>query len=257
MPSPRQVELTPASAANPHGLPALVWYCGRRILELRPDFCLGSADAPGSGGKFARMAKGSSSAETKSTSAGERPVEIELKDPWLAFLLAWLVPGLGHWYQGRKSKAVLFFVCILGTFVFGLYLGDGRVVYASWRPNDRRLHFLCHMGVGVPALTALVQANRRVPFEVPFFDRFMVPPQVNDGRDGNQPDELDDLHKRLHRYWELGTVYTMIAGLLNVLAIWDACAGPAFTEPRPAAKKKKQEEDPDKAPPEAKDDSGQ
>ncbi len=43
---------------------------------------------------------------------------------------------------------------------------------------------------------------------------------------------LDDLHERLHRYFDLGTAYTMIAGLLNVLAIYDACCGPVISEYR-------------------------
>ena len=74
---------------------------------------------------------------TPGRDAGELPDvgETPLKDPVLAATLAWLIPGLGHWYQGRRSKALLFFVCILGTFVFGLYLGEGRVVYASMRPG--------------------------------------------------------------------------------------------------------------------------
>ena len=58
-------------------------------------------------------------------------VEIELKDPRLAAFLAWLVPGLGHIYQGRTGKGILFSICILGTFFYGMYIGSGRVVYAS------------------------------------------------------------------------------------------------------------------------------
>ena len=42
--------------------------------------------------------------------------------------------------------------------------------------------------------------------------------------------ELDQWYKELHRYLELGIVYTMIAGLLNVLAIYDAWGGPVFLE---------------------------
>ena len=49
----------------------------------------------------------------------ESVVEIDLKDPRLAAFLAWLVPGLGHIYQGRTGKGVLFFVCIVGTFFYG------------------------------------------------------------------------------------------------------------------------------------------
>ena len=69
---------------------------------------------------------------------------VDLKDPALAGFLAWLVPGLGHLYQGRRAKAALFFVCIMGTFIYGCYLGGskelgwGRVVYFSWRPGDKR-----------------------------------------------------------------------------------------------------------------------
>ena len=48
---------------------------------------------------------------------------------------------------------------------------------------------------------------------------------------------LDDLQRRLHRYFDVGTAYTMIAGLLNVLAIYDACCGPVIAENR------KEEED--------------
>lgn len=50
---------------------------------------------------------------------------------------------------------------------------------------------------------------------------------------------LDDLHRRLHRYFDVGTAYTMIAGLLNVLAIYDACCGPVIAENR-----KDEEEEP-------------
>jgi hypothetical protein len=188
--------------------------------------------------------------------------QIDLKDPAVAAFLAWLIPGLGHWYQGRKSKAILLFVCIMGTFAYGLYLGEGRVVYASWRtPTDRRLPYLCQIGVGLPALPALVQAQRFRSENVRsaaeeriknnrgwLFDWFMAPPsleRVNGafgaGRD-DQADELDMIQKRLHRFFELGTVYTMIAGLLNVLAMYDAWGGPAFPASGEAEKKK---DDPD------------
>lgn len=163
------------------------------------------------------------------------PIEkVELRDPSTAALLAWFIPGLGHWYQGRRSKALLFFVCIMGTFIYGLYLGEGRVVYAAWHDGDKRLPYLCQVGVGLPALPALVQAHRfrdpehvqgvvrrRLDGEATLGDWFMAPPIVAAG-------ELDELHKRLHRYFELGTIFTMVAGLLNILVIFDAYSGPAL-----------------------------
>jgi len=39
------------------------------------------------------------------------------------------------------------------------------------------------------------------------------------------------LNYRLPRSFDLGTAYTMIAGLLNLLAIYDAWGGPVFPEP--------------------------
>ncbi|MEM7313216.1 MAG: DUF6677 family protein, partial [Planctomycetota bacterium] len=61
------------------------------------------------------------------------PVEVDLKNRPLAAFLAWLWPGAGHVYQGRYGKGMLFMVCILVTYFWGLALGDGHVVYASFR----------------------------------------------------------------------------------------------------------------------------
>ena len=166
--------------------------------------------------------------------------DIDLKDPPLAAFLAWLIPGAGHFYQGRFGKGALLMVCILGTFFFGLYLGQGRVVYASMRPDDRRLPYLCQIGVGLPALPALVQAQRMRQGKAPFWGRFMAPPRLtppepsptSSGMMVRHPDELSKWHYELHSFFELGTVYTMIAGLLNVLAIYDAWAGPMIVIPQ-------------------------
>ena len=46
--------------------------------------------------------------------------------------LAWLWPGAGHIYQGRYAKGILYMVCILGTYFFGLTMGNGHVVYAAF-----------------------------------------------------------------------------------------------------------------------------
>jgi hypothetical protein len=183
-----------------------------------------------------KMAKASPSAESSAAVHAPDQIEIDLKDPFLAAFLAWLIPGAGHWYQGRRHKAILFFVWILGTFVFGLYLGEGRVVYASWRDGDRRLPYLCQVGVGLPAMPALIQAARKTPLNFGVYENFMVPPEIS-----GEVDSLDSVQKRLNRYWELGTVYTMIAGLLNILAIYDAWGGPALAAP--ASETKEEGED--------------
>jgi hypothetical protein len=172
--------------------------------------------------------------------------ELVLKDPGLAAFLAWLVPGLGHVYQGRTAKGVLFFVCLMGTFAYGCYLGGSRetgwarVVYAAWDEDDTRLPFLCQIGIGLPVMPALVQASRVHNNKAPILNGFMAPPRQADRGVGPT---LDELHQKLHTYFELGTVYTMIAGLLNILAIYDAWAGPVFPEPD----KKDDEDEPEAA----------
>jgi Family of unknown function (DUF6677) len=47
---------------------------------------------------------------------------------------------------------------------------------------------------------------------------------------------LNELQRESDKSWDLGWVFTVIAGVLNVLVIYDALAGPAFivTEPAPA-----------------------
>ena len=186
---------------------------------------------------------------------------IDLKDPALAAFLAWLIPGLGHWYQGRRAKAALYFICIMGLFAYGVYLsssnekciqgdgtiGYGRAVYFSWRNGDRRLAYLCQVGVGLPALPALVQANRMGNHRKVWLGGFMAPPRLSAPSGGDREDpNLDqptphDLHRQLHRYFELAGFFTMVAGLLNVLAIYDAWAGPVVIG-QPAVKKEKKEE---------------
>jgi hypothetical protein len=168
------------------------------------------------------------------------PDTIDLKNPYLAALLTWLIPGLGQWYQGRRSKAILFFVCILGTFVYGMYLGEGKIVYASWRDEDPKLRYPCQLCVGLPSLPALIQAVRVRQGNDPFFKGNpynMTAPSVQP-HDNGGADDLDALHKRLNRYFELATVYTMMAGLLNILAIYDAWGGPAYSQPAENSKKK-------------------
>lgn len=144
---------------------------------------------------------------------------VELKDPLVAAVLAWLVPGLGHLYQGRTAKGLLFMICILSTFFYGLYLSDGRAVYASWVEGDKRLYYLCQLGAGLAALPALLQTYLVRNGKAPLLGGMMAPPVT--------PAQLSEWYRTLNVYFDLGTVYTTIAGLLNVLVIYDAWGGPA------------------------------
>ena len=189
---------------------------------------------------------------TKSDEQLRAEKTVDLRDPLLAAFLAWLIPGLGHLYQKRTAKAALFFVCIMGTFLYGLYLGSsnektdngrtigwGRVVYFCWRENDKRLPYLCQVGIGLPALPAVVQSMRINDGKEAWWGGFMAPPGSAEDPNNDQPTS-HDLHLHLDHSFELGTVFTMVAGLLNVLVVYDAWGGPVFGE---AAKKEEDEED--------------
>jgi len=164
----------------------------------------------------------------------DEPVEIDLKNPWLALLLAWLWPGAGHIYQGRQGKGFLYMACILILFFWGLLMSGGHAVYASFKPEDLRLSYLCQLPVGIPALPAIAQniiINRMPtddPDNPPPFGYFMAPPR---NFDEQSPDLVASWHRDYKLFFELGLAYTMIAGLLNVLAIYDAWAGPLFNLP--------------------------
>ena len=53
---------------------------------------------------------------------------------------------------------------------------------------------------------------------------------------------LNGLHPRLGKWVEIGTIYTTVAGLLNVLAIYDALEGPAYHEEEAAESPAESEE---------------
>lgn len=144
---------------------------------------------------------------------------LELRNPGFSAFLAWLVPGLGHWYQGRRGKAVLYFVCILGLFVYGMKLGAWRNVYFRWDAQEQRYVYIAQAGVGLAALPAVIStADLRsiLPASISWFE---APPAE---------DVMDDLHRQYGKRMDIAVVYTVIAGLLNLLVIYDAAAGPAL-----------------------------
>lgn len=187
----------------------------------------------------------------KGTSKGPTSLHVQLRDPAWAALLAWLWPGAGHLYQRRYGKGILFMICVLGTFFYGLSIGGGHVVYASWRPNDYRWQYACQLGTGLPAMPALLQSIKTKGGGDPYFvtrefdsgefphmkpfgvdgklkEGFMAPPPgvvLADNRD-----VVALWYEELGEKYELGTLFTVVAGILNILAVYDAFAGPALID---------------------------
>ena len=88
---------------------------------------------------------------------------VDLKNPYLAAVLAYLIPGAGHLYQRRFFKSAVYFVCILGTFFWGMHLGEWKIVYYKWEPTNKTLSFWAQVMIGLPALPAVAQHYRYQP----------------------------------------------------------------------------------------------
>jgi TM2 domain-containing membrane protein YozV len=158
-----------------------------------------------------------------------------------AAVLSYLVPGLGQIYQGRVGKGLLFLVSLYGLFFYGMWLGQWSNVFIAdtaarnpawrlpvWATNlYNRPHFAGQFWIGVAAWPAVWhythdpanQARGPINNRPDFIAKFEAAPSE---------DELNELQRDGDKHWDLGWVYTVIAGVLNVLVIYDALAGPAF-----------------------------
>jgi hypothetical protein len=171
----------------------------------------------------------------------------------LAGLLSYLVPGLGQIYQGRTAKGVVFCVCVYTLFFYGMYLGAGRAtvngaeyvvssnVYlpdtaAKNNPFSlpslaanlyNRPQFAGQFWVGIAAWPAIWQYwnfNKGLANDSdPLLGTFQRTPSEA---------SLNAVHTSGDKLIELGWVYTVIAGVLNIMVIYDALAGPTYLLPQ-------------------------
>jgi hypothetical protein len=169
----------------------------------------------------------------KSSAADAAPVP--LKNRFWAGFLSWLVPGLGHVYQGRWVKGAIFFVSTTFLLVTGQILGEGRTIYWPRPPEGvwgaetlldqirqaigcLGLEGLSRLPVGWVSIPCALQWLARDRGPLPVLGIFAFPPESA---------EISELNARLGFLWEIARLYTMVAGLLNVFVLWDACVGPA------------------------------
>ena len=87
-----------------------------------------------------------------------------------------------------------------------------------------RPQFLGQVWIGTAAWPAIYQYVKfdATKEEGPLFGKFQRTPPES---------ELNDLQRNSSKRWDLGWVYTVIAGVLNLLVIYDALAGPMFRDP--------------------------
>ena len=159
----------------------------------------------------------------------------------LAAFLSYLIPGLGQISQGRYGKGALFMVSLLGMFFLGQAMGQWQNVYvpapidpkhqplAGARPRGSfyagmimRWHYGGQFWIGAAAWPALWQHfDMPVPAaeKSPFWHNYQKAPEEAD---------LNNLLRDSDKSPDLGWVYTVIAGMLNILVMYDAYAGPMF-----------------------------
>ena len=113
---------------------------------------------------------------------------------------AWLVPGLGHWLLGRRLKGLFFFLLLSATYLAGWALSDLRAVF--WKHD--RIATYGQLGMGVPTLVLLAGKE---PFSAALGRTFYEP---------TGPSE------NLLPQYDVGTLYTCVAGLLNLVVALSA-----------------------------------
>ncbi len=163
-------------------------------------------------------------------------IDIDLKNSYVAALLGWLVPGMGHVYQGRRAKGLTIFVVVTLLFISGYQMGGGKVVYCSFSGEDFRWQFGAQFFLGSVSIPAIIQ-NRSMRSQPDLRDReelmwngFVAPPVSSY--------ELNSWNREYHSFFQMGTLYTLVAGLLNLFAIYDAYGGPGVWHD-PADRKKR------------------
>ena len=71
---------------------------------------------------------------------------LDLGNRYLAAVLAWVIPGAGHFYQKRYLKSAIFSVAIFSTFLIGMIVSGSRCVYASWNGTEKTLAICSSIG---------------------------------------------------------------------------------------------------------------
>jgi len=83
----------------------------------------------------------------------EASVETADSRTWIGVTLAWIFPGLGHFYLGRRRRAIFYAVIVTATFLFGLVF-EGRL---DWPEPGAPLTYLAtfaSLGSGLLSILA-------------------------------------------------------------------------------------------------------
>ncbi|MEL7088025.1 MAG: DUF6677 family protein [Planctomycetota bacterium] len=130
-----------------------------------------------------------------------------------AAFAGWLLPGLGHFLLGQPRRAVVLGTTIGTLWLGGLLIGGVSVIDR----NDHPAWFLGQMLVAPSWAANAYRANL-----------------VADHDGGFGPDDGPPFEPAYGRAHEQGTLFTSLAGLLNLLAIIDVLYRDPSEDSRPA-----------------------
>jgi len=119
--------------------------------------------------------------------------------PAIVAFATWVVPGSGYWLIGQRGRALTVGITIMILFILGLLIGGVRVV-----------------DVPPGVLSSPVNAVSQKPW---FVGQILAGPITLISSSIGKGTEYYVSHARLN---EIGTLYTAVAGMLNLLAIIDA-----------------------------------
>lgn len=131
----------------------------------------------------------------------------------VACVLAWLAPGAGHLYLGRRLRAAVFFLLVMTTFSLGLAFDGKPSVVDRRQPMLSWLQVFANLGTGPVEAVARHQIFGTLAYKLPSEDADAEPRSVV-GRELRRRTESPKT--------PYGTAYLWTAGLMNILLILDA-----------------------------------
>lgn len=165
--------------------------------------------------------------DSKGKSVARRPVVKPNQDAartMQAAILAWILPGAGHFFLGHRGLGAVFFVAISFPFWTGVALGG---VKDSVNPRTNKWLFLAEMCSGGYTTVCFIASNQIVA-------KIDALPKA-------QQAKARVAYTSYFPESDVAQIYLATAGLLNLLAVLDALARaqngglPTFTQEAPAS----------------------
>jgi hypothetical protein len=131
--------------------------------------------------------------------------------PFVPCLLAWLVPGLGHFWLGLRGRGAAFFAIVVATFVLGITSGGASTVVDGQQPLSY-LAVVDNLAIGPLDLVARQLTLGELVYRLP-------DPEA----DPHRQEILGRVRDRVRiPTYEYGSTFLLTAGLMNILLILDA-----------------------------------